>query len=59
MTTFPKGKTVDTTKLQPGELIYIGFVFYNVTSIRGFTSMITVGGLNTIMLWVVPTETKR
>ena len=38
----PKGTTVDTTNLQPGELIHMDFDFYNMTSIRGFTSMLTV-----------------
>ena len=42
MTTLPKGKTVGTSKLHLGELIHMDFSFYNVTSIRGFTSIITV-----------------
>ena len=54
MTTFPKGTTVDTSNLQPGEFIHMEFSFYNVISIRGFTSMITVVYKNTIMLWIFP-----
>ena len=27
ITTFPKGKTVDTSNIQPGELIYMDFSF--------------------------------
>ena len=35
------------------------FAFYNVNSIRGFTSMLTVFCENTRMLWVFPTVSKR
>ena len=42
MKTFPKGTTVDTTNLQPGELIQIDFTFYNVNSIREFIFIISV-----------------
>ena len=34
------------------------FAFYNMTSIRGFTSMLTVVCKNTTMLWVFITEFK-
>ena len=54
MTTLPKGKTVDTTNLQPVEIIHMDLEFYNVTSIRGFNSMLNVVCANTIMLWVFP-----
>ena len=40
--TLPKGKTVETTNLQPGEIIHMDFAFYNVTPILGFTSMLDV-----------------
>ena len=59
MTTSPKGKTVDTTNLQPGELIHINCAFYKVTSVRGFTSIITVVCEKTIIIWVFPTASKR
>ena len=42
MTTLPKRTTVDTSNLQPGELIHMNFALYNVTYIRGFTYMLTV-----------------
>ena len=58
MTTINKGTTVETSNLQPGELVYMEFVFYNVTSIRGFTSILTVICEKTIMLWSFPTESK-
>ena len=35
------------------------YVFYNVTSIRGCTSMLTVVCTKTIILWVFPTASKR
>ena len=35
------------------------FLFYNVTSIRGFTSMLTFVCAKTRMLWVFPTAYKR
>ena len=38
--TFPKGRTVERTNLQPGELIHMDFPFYNMTYIWGFTSVI-------------------
>ena len=34
------------------------FAFYNVTSIRGFTSMLTVVFAKTRMLWIFPTASK-
>ena len=52
MTTLSKGTTVDTSNIQLGELIHMDFAFYNVTSIRGFTSILTFVCTNTIMLWV-------
>ena len=58
MITFPKVKTFDTTDLLSGELIQTDFAFYNVTSIRGFTSMITVVCGNTRMIWVLHTASK-
>ena len=59
MTTINKGTTVNTINLQPGELMHMEFAFYNVTSIRGFTSMLTVVCAKTKMLWVSPTAPKR
>ena len=58
MTTLPKGTTVDTSNLQLGELIHMNFELYNVTSIRGFTSMLTVACEKTKMIWIFPTATK-
>ena len=50
MKTFPKGKTVDTTNLQQVELVHVDLYFYNVTSICGFTSILTVVCAKTIII---------
>ena len=59
MTTSPKGKTVDTSNLQPGEINHMEFYFYSVIYIRGFTSIITVVCANTRMIWALSTTHKR
>ena len=59
MTTINKVKTVDTSNLQPRELIHMDFAFYNVNSIHGFTSIITVVYSRTRMLWVFSTTYKQ
>ena len=58
-TTTPKGTTIHTNNLQPGEIIHMDFDFYNVTPIRGFTSMITVVCAKTLMIWVFHNASKR
>ena len=58
MTTFPKETTVHTTNLQPGELIHMYFSFWNLTSIHGFTSMLTVVCAKTRMIWLFHTVSK-
>ena len=45
--------------LQPTEFVQMEFAFYNVTSIRGFTSIITLVRENNRILWVFPTVSKR
>ena len=60
MTTINKGGGgVDTSNIQPVEHVYIDSAFYNVTSIHGFISMITVVCVKTRMLWVFSTASKR
>ena len=56
MTTIDKGTTVDTSNLQPGELFHMYFAFYNVTSLCGFTYILTDVCANTRILWVFPTS---
>ena len=51
ITNFPEGTTVDTTHLQPGEILHTKFFFYNVTSTRGFNSILTVVCAKTRILW--------
>ena len=58
MKTSLKEKTVEKTKLQPGELIHMQFAFYNVTYIRGSISVITIVYSKNILLWVFPIESK-
>ena len=58
MKTSPKAKPVDTTNLQPGELIHLYLAFYNLTSISGFNSILTVVYAKTVMLWLFPTASK-
>ncbi len=47
-----KGKTVDTEKLKIAELLHIDFKFFNITSLRGFTSILTIIDAKTRKLWV-------
>ena len=58
MATLPKGTIVETTNLQPGELIHTDFDFYNATSICGFTFTLTVLYANIRMIWLFTTEYK-
>ena len=55
MKTSPKGTTVDTSDLHTGKRIHTEFDFYNITSICGFNSMLTVVCENTRMLWLLNT----
>ena len=58
ITTINKGPTGDTSNLQPVEIVHIDFVFYNVTSIHGFTSILTVVCEKTKIIWEFPTASK-
>ena len=59
MTTINKNTTVDTIKLQRGELIQIYSALHNVTPICGLKSMLDFVFTNIRMLWVSPTVYKR
>ena len=59
ITAFPKGTTVDTINIQPGEHIHMDFAFYNVIYINGFTYMLIVVCKKTGMTWVLPHSSKR
>ena len=59
VTTFPKVRTVDSINLQPGELIHVDFALSTLTSVHGFTFMLTIVYANNIMPYVFHTPTKR
>ena len=59
ITTLPKGTTVDTNSLWPGELIHVEFTFYDVALIQVVTSMLTVVCENTTMIRVFLTASKK
>ena len=59
MTDIPKGITMNTSILQPGELIHIDFCFINVLSIRGFTCVLMIVDARTRNKWEFATPTKR
>ena len=59
METINKVTTVDISNFQPGECIHVEFSFYNVTSLHGFTFMLTVVCEKTIIIWILPTVSKR
>ena len=59
MSDLPKGTTVGISNLQPREIIQMEYDFYNVTSIREFTSVITFVCKINRMLWVLPTTSKQ
>ena len=59
MKTFPKGSTIGTNQLQRGQLLHMHFVLYNVTSVGGFTSMLTVVCGKIRIIWVFPTAPKQ
>ena len=46
----PKGKTINTEALHPGELLHIDFGFWDIPSHRGFTSMLLIIDAKTRML---------
>ena len=52
--TVNKGETLDTSKLEKGELLHIDFKFFEKTSIRGFTTILTIFDAKTRKLWVFP-----
>ena len=55
----PKGITVDTTSLRPGELIHMDFCFLEETSIRQFTCALVVVDAKVRKMWTFCTPGKR
>ena len=46
-------------KLTPGQMLYMDFCFYRTTSVRGFTSYLSVTCYLTAYSFVIPTRSKR
>ena len=59
MITSLKATAVDTSNLKPGENIHMDFDFYNVTSIREPTSILTFVFEKSKMIWVLHTASKK
>jgi hypothetical protein len=55
----PKGKTIDTNHIEPGELLHIDFSFWDTQSHRGFTTMLLIIDAKTRMLWLFCSSSKR
>ena len=54
----PRGPTMSTEFLRPGELIHMDFYFMNVTSIRGFTCVLNIVDAKTRNKWEFGTPNK-
>jgi hypothetical protein len=59
MTQVCKGKTVDTSKLQPSELFHIDFTFWDVLSHHGFNAVLMIIDAKTIFVWLFCTSSKK
>ena len=59
MTSPPKAKVSSYRLTKRGQLLQIDFSFWNVTSLRGFSSLLSVIDGKDRMLWVFPTASKR
>jgi hypothetical protein len=55
----PKVKATLSKLTRRGELLHIDFSFWNVTSLRGFTSLLSIIDGKDRMLWNFPTASKR
>jgi len=55
----PKAKFTSTKLLCRGQLLHIDFSFWNLCSIRGFTSLLSVIDGKDRMLWNFPTTSKH
>jgi hypothetical protein len=54
----PKGTTLPTSHLTHGEYLHMDFAFWNIPSLRGFTSMLVIIDASTRMLWLFCTASK-
>jgi len=55
----PRAKITSVTLTKRGQLLHIDFSFWNVVSLRGFTSLLSVIDGKDRMLWNFPTASKR
>ena len=55
----PKGITMDTNNLRPGELIHMDFCFLEETSIRNFTCALVIVDARVRKMWTFCTQSKR
>ncbi len=55
----PKAQITSVTLTKRGQLLHVDFSFWNLVSIRGFTSLLSVIGGKDRMLWNFPTASKR
>jgi hypothetical protein len=56
---FCKGKTSSTDNLTPGELLHTDFAFWDITSRRMCTDVLTIIYAKTRMLWLFCTSSKK
>ena len=59
MVNLPRGLTMKTDNLRPGELIHMDFCFLDVESIRKFTCTLVVVDAKTRKMWIFNTQGKR
>ena len=59
MVNLPKGITINTENLRPGELLHMDFCFLDETSIRQFTCALVVVDAKVRKMWTFCTPGKR
>lgn len=55
----PRAKHSTQVIIKRGQLLHIDFSFWNIPSIRGFTSLLSIIDGKDCMLWNFPTTSKR
>ena len=55
----PRGITINTNNLRPGQLLHMDFYYMNELSIRHFTCVLLIIDAKTRKLWQFPTPNKR
>ena len=54
-----KGKTIDTSDLEPGNMLHIDITFFDITSFRGFNSSLNIIDAKSRKLWGFLSSAKR